>query len=86
MAGKPRRTICLTRPQVHRRLRVRLHHGPLSHQVIELAATGQLGIAAAGQIRLAVVIARLITITATTARRQDGANRAAREQAQFKRH
>jgi len=38
-----------------RRLRARLHQGPLSHQVIELAATGQLGMAAAGQIRLAVV-------------------------------
>lgn len=37
------------------RLRARLHHGPLSRQVIELAATGQLGMAAAGQIRLAVV-------------------------------
>jgi hypothetical protein len=35
---------------------VRLHQGPLSHQVIELAATGQLGTAAAGQIRLAVVM------------------------------
>jgi hypothetical protein len=29
---------------------VRLHQGPLSHQVIELAAAGQLGLAAAGQI------------------------------------
>jgi hypothetical protein len=38
-----------------RRLRARLHHGPLSHQVIALAATGQLDMAAAGQIRLAVV-------------------------------
>ena len=37
------------------RLRARLHHGPLSHQIITLAATGQLGMAAAGQIRLAVV-------------------------------
>lgn len=41
-----------------RRLRARLHQGPLSHQVIELAATGQLGMAAAGQIRLAVVTRR----------------------------
>ena len=38
-----------------RRLRARLHHGLLSHQVIALAATGQFGMAAAGQIRLAVV-------------------------------
>ena len=37
------------------RLRARLHHGPLSHQVFALAATGQLDMAAAGQIRLAVV-------------------------------
>ena len=29
----------------------RLHHGPLSHQVIALAATGQLDMAAARQIR-----------------------------------
>jgi hypothetical protein len=29
--------------------------GRRSHQVIALAATGQLGVAAAGQIRLAVV-------------------------------
>ena len=36
----------------------RVHHGPLSHQVIALAATGQLDIAAAGQIRLAVVTER----------------------------
>jgi hypothetical protein len=36
-------------------LRVQAGKGPLSHQVIELAATGQLGMAAAGQIRLAVV-------------------------------
>ena len=44
------------RPQrTERRLRARLHHGPLSHQVIALAATGQLDMAAAGQIRLAVV-------------------------------
>ena len=35
--------------------RARLHHGPLSHPVIALAATGQLDMAAAGQIRLAVV-------------------------------
>ena len=41
-----------------RRLRARVHHGPLSHQVIALAATGQLDIAAAGQIRLAVVTER----------------------------
>lgn len=33
----------------------RLHHGPLTHQVIALAATGQLDMAAAGQIWLAVV-------------------------------
>jgi hypothetical protein len=46
----------LTRPATpDRRLRARLHHGPLSHQVIALAATGQLGTAAAGQIRLADV-------------------------------
>jgi hypothetical protein len=38
-----------------RRLRPRLHHGPQSHQVIVLAATGHLGMAAAGQIPLAVV-------------------------------
>jgi hypothetical protein len=38
-----------------RRLRARLHQGPLSHQVIELAATEQLGMPAAGRIRLAVV-------------------------------
>jgi hypothetical protein len=31
-------------------LRVQAGKGPLSHQVIELAATGQLGMAAAGQI------------------------------------
>jgi hypothetical protein len=37
-------------------LRVQAGQGPLSHQVIELAATGQLGLAAAGQIRLAVVM------------------------------
>ena len=36
-------------------MRVQAGKGPLSHQVIELAATGQLGMAAAGQIRLAVV-------------------------------
>ena len=41
--------------RLKRRLRARLHHGPLSHQVIALAATGQLDMAAAGQIRLAVV-------------------------------
>ena len=41
----------------NRRLRARLHHGPLSHQVIALAATGQVDMAAAGQIRLAVVSA-----------------------------
>jgi len=40
-----------------RRLRARLHHGPLSHQVIALAATEQVDMAAAGQIRLAVVSA-----------------------------
>ena len=32
--------------------------GPLSHEVIELAATGQLGIAAAAQIQLAVCTTR----------------------------
>jgi hypothetical protein len=32
--------------------------GRQSHQVIALAATGQLGVAAAGQIRLAVVTKR----------------------------
>jgi hypothetical protein len=37
-------------------LRVQAGQGPLSHQVIELAATGQLGLAATGQIRLAVVM------------------------------
>ncbi|MGB6577400.1 MAG: hypothetical protein WBF34_05740 [Streptosporangiaceae bacterium] len=37
-------------------MRVQAGKGPLSHQVIELAATGQLGMAAAGQIRLAAVI------------------------------
>jgi hypothetical protein len=35
----------------------RLHQGPLSRQVIALAATGQLDMAAAGQIRLAAVTA-----------------------------
>ena len=44
--------------EVLRRLRARLHHGPQSHQVIVLAATGQLGMAAAGQIPLAVVTRR----------------------------
>jgi len=34
-----------------RRLLARLHHRPESHQVIALAATGKLGMAAAGQIR-----------------------------------
>jgi hypothetical protein len=34
-----------------RRLRARLHQGPLSHQVIDLAATGQHDIAATGQVR-----------------------------------
>jgi hypothetical protein len=38
-----------------RRLNARLYHGPLSYQVIALATSGQLGAAAAGQIRLAVV-------------------------------
>jgi hypothetical protein len=38
-------------------LRARLHHGPPSHQVMALAAAGQLGMAAAGQIRPAVVTA-----------------------------
>jgi hypothetical protein len=42
-----------------RRLRERVHHGPQSHRVIALAATGQLGMAAAGQIRLAVVTGAL---------------------------
>jgi hypothetical protein len=45
-------------------LRIEAGQGPVSHQVIELAATGQLGMAAtgqlgmaaAGQIRLAVVM------------------------------
>jgi len=39
-------------------LRARVHHGPLSHQVIALADGEQLDIAAAGQIRLAVVTER----------------------------
>ena len=38
-----------------RRILARLHHGPVSRRVIALAATGQLGMTAAGQIRLAVV-------------------------------
>ncbi len=38
-----------------RRLNARLYHGPLSYQVIALAASGQLSAAAAGRIRLAVV-------------------------------
>jgi hypothetical protein len=44
----------------NRRLRARLHNGPLSHQVIALAATGQVGMAAAGRIRLAVVTHRRV--------------------------
>ena len=47
------------------RLRARLHHGPQSHQVIALAATGQLGMAAAGQIRLAVVKLHTIVVQLT---------------------
>jgi hypothetical protein len=35
---------------------VRLHHGWQSHEVIVLSATGHLGMAASGQIRLTVVI------------------------------
>ena len=38
-----------------RRLRARLHHARQSHEVIALAAAGQLGMAAAGPIRLAVL-------------------------------
>jgi hypothetical protein len=45
------------RRPTERPLRARLHHEPLSHQVIALAAAGQLGMAAAGKIRLTVVIA-----------------------------
>jgi hypothetical protein len=42
---------------IERRLRARLHHGQQSHEVIASATTGQLGMAAAGQIQLAVVSA-----------------------------
>jgi hypothetical protein len=42
--------------RTERRLRARLHHGWQSHRVITLTVTGQLGMAAPGQIRLAVVI------------------------------
>ena len=49
-----------------RRLYARLHHGPLSQYVIELAATGLLGMAAAGQIRLAVVTGASTSGTAST--------------------
>lgn len=49
--------------RAERLLPARLHHGPQSHQVIALAATGQLGMAAAGQIRLAVVISGALEIT-----------------------
>jgi len=45
------------RMQNERRLRARLHHGQQSHQVIAPTTTGQLGMAAAGQIQLAVVSA-----------------------------
>ena len=44
-----------SRCRAQRRLRARFHHGPLSHQVMAMAATGQLGMAAGGQIRLAVM-------------------------------
>jgi hypothetical protein len=44
-------------PNRIRRLRARLHHGQQSHQVIAPTTTGQLGMAAAGQIQLAVVSA-----------------------------
>ena len=47
-------------------MRVQAGKGPLSHQVIELAATGQLGMAAAGQIRLAVVRRRHIRYVVDT--------------------
>jgi hypothetical protein len=48
--------ICVPAPEsAYRRLRACLHQGPLSHQVIELAAAGRLGMAVAGQIRLAGV-------------------------------
>jgi hypothetical protein len=42
-----------SRPDAERRLRARLRQGPQSHWVVALAATGQLGMAAARQIRLA---------------------------------
>jgi len=37
-----------------RRIHTRLHHGPVSRRVIALAAAGQHGMAATGQVRLAV--------------------------------
>lgn len=40
------------------RLRARLHHGRQSHEVIVLSATGHLGMATSGQIRLTVVSRR----------------------------
>jgi hypothetical protein len=45
---------CFVSSVPERRLRARLQHGLLSHQVIALTAAGQLGMAAVGQIRLAV--------------------------------
>ncbi len=54
MHGRDRSELTLM-SRAERRLRARLHHGPLSHQVIALAATGQLHMADAEQIRLAVV-------------------------------
>ncbi len=50
-----------------RRIHTRLHHGPVSRRVIALASTGQHGMAATGQVRLAVV-RRLGPDTTNTAR------------------
>jgi hypothetical protein len=49
------RTDCRRAACASNRILARLHYGPLSRQVIAMAATGELGIVSAGQIRLAVV-------------------------------
>lgn len=55
VTARPTTTTLVPGSRCIRRLRARLHQGTLSHQVIELAATGQHDMAATGQVRLAVV-------------------------------